>query len=248
MPGVWKDVWKGVGGIKFGKEPYMWKFYEMLLKDCDLRGKKVLELGCGTGINTVLMAARGARVTMLDSSREALLITRRVLSESSQEGEIVHGDALDHGFSNDFDIVHSEGVIEHFIGKERQLIVDSHSRALKKGGRAVMIVPNTKCAPYRIGKFLAEKTGTWIHGPEYPYSEKELRFRVENSGMVMENMMGGELLFSLGWLFSPLWLTGGKVLRKSIEQPADPRMIRLNYGNHMANRWGRVIAAVSRKP
>ncbi|MCK4496860.1 MAG: methyltransferase domain-containing protein, partial [Candidatus Aenigmarchaeota archaeon] len=63
MLGVWRGVWNEMGDIEFGREPYMWKFYEMLLGNYDFRGKRVLELGCGTGINTILMACRGAKVT-----------------------------------------------------------------------------------------------------------------------------------------------------------------------------------------
>ena len=248
MAGVWKNVWEGVEGIEFGREPYMWKLYEMLLGDYDFKGKKVIEIGCGTGINTVLMGIRGARITLLDSSRKALGIAKDVLDRYSQSAELVYGNALDYDFEGEFDISHSEGVIEHFLGEERQGIVNSHADALRRGGKTVIIVPNMKCVPYRIGKSMAERTGTWIHGGEYPYSSRELRTRLRRAGMETEKEMGGELMFSLGWLLSPLWLGGGSILKKSIEQPASKKMVRINYNNPLANRWGRVIASVARKP
>lgn len=43
----------------------------------DLRGKRVLELGCGSGDNTVLMARRGARVIALDIAPSSVRITRQ---------------------------------------------------------------------------------------------------------------------------------------------------------------------------
>ncbi len=247
MLGVWRGVWNEMGDIEFGREPYMWKFYEMLLGNYDFRGKRVLELGCGTGINTILMACRGAKVTLLDSSKEALGIARNVLDRFSQEGELVHDNALDHGFENEFDLVHSEGVVEHFLGRERQEIIDSHSRALKKNGKAVIIAPNSKCPPYRVGKLLSERLGVWMHGGEYPFSRKELEFRVRNSGLKIDKNIGGEFLFSFGWFFSPIWLMNGKVLKKSIQQPANKRIVKMNYDNLLANRWGRVLGIVGGK-
>jgi 2-polyprenyl-3-methyl-5-hydroxy-6-metoxy-1,4-benzoquinol methylase len=247
MSEVWGSVWNEISGIEFGKEPYMWKFYEILLGDYDFRGKRVLELGCGTGINTILMALRGARVTLLDYSKEALGIAGKVLEGFSQKGELVHGNALDHGFENEFDLVHSEGVVEHFLGKERQGIIDSHSQALKKNGRAVIIAPNSGCPPYRIGKFLSEKLGVWMHGGEYPFSRKELEFRFRNSGLRVDKNVGGEFVFSFGWFFSPIWLINGKVLKKSIQQPANEKIVKMNYNNFLANRWGRVLGVVGRK-
>ncbi len=247
MSGVWGSVWNEMGDIEFGKEPYMWKFYEILLENYDFKGKKVLELGCGTGINSVLMALRGAKVTLLDSSREALEIVDKILDIFSQDGDIIHGNALEHDFDGEFDIVHSEGVIEHFLGKERQKIIDAHSQALKKNGKAVIIAPNSKCPPYRVGKFISEKLGVWMHGGEYPFSRKELEFRVKRSGLRIEKTMGGEFVFSFGWLFSPVWLINGKVLKKSIQQPANERVVKMNYNNFLANHWGRVWGVVGKK-
>jgi SAM-dependent methyltransferase len=43
----------------------------------DLRGKRVLELGCGPGDYTVMMARRGARVTAIDIASAGLDITRQ---------------------------------------------------------------------------------------------------------------------------------------------------------------------------
>lgn len=247
MSEVWGDIWKGMNNIEFGKEPYMWKFYETLLGDYDFRGKRVLELGCGTGINTVLMSIRGARVTLLDSSREALKLAGRVMERFSQKGEFVHADALNHGFENEFDIVHSEGVIEHFLGRERQQIVEAHARALKKNGMALIIVPNRKSPPYRIGKFISERLGTWMHGEEYPFSRREFESRIKLSGLRIDKMIGGEFVFSFGWMLSPLWLMNSRVLERAIQHPADAGLVKLNYNNFFANRWGRVLGAVCKR-
>ena len=189
---AWNELWKTVEGARFEGETYRWFFYKQLLDGYAFRGKRVLEIGCGTGINSIFMAMAGAKVTFLDSSKESLAIVRKLLERFSLEGEIVNENAFRHGFENEFDLVHSEGLIEHFTGEYRQAIVDAHADAAKKGGKVLIIVPNMKCPPYRLGKFLAEKTGAWIYGNEYPYSKKELEFRMEKAGLKMEKAQGAE--------------------------------------------------------
>lgn len=243
----WSSIWKGMKNIEFGEEPYMWRFYELLLGDYDFRGKRVLEMGCGTGINTILMAKRGARVSFLDFSEDSLDIVRRNMEREGVDGELILGDMLDCDIRDEFDIVHSEGVIEHFRGPARQRVVDRHADAARKGGRVLIIVPQVASAPYRLGKFVAESTRGWIHGKEYPYTRFELKKRMERAGLRPGRIVGGELFFALGWLFSSLWLREGMILERSIRKPANRRVFGLNYDNWMANRWGRTIGTVGLK-
>jgi SAM-dependent methyltransferase len=243
----WGSVWKGMKPIDFGREPYMWRFYERLLGDYDFRGKRVIEMGCGTGINTILMAKRGARVTFLDFTRDSLEIVKRNMERECVDGELVLGDILDSDFVNEFDIVHSEGVIEHFTGPARQRVVDMHARAARRGGSVLIIVPHMGSLMYRLGKFAAEKSRAWIHGREHPYTCNELGRRMERAGLKTGPVMGGELFFAFGWMFSPLWLRDGTVLERSIRKPANAVVFRMNYDNWAAKRWGRVLGTLGVK-
>ncbi len=244
---AWNDIWKGVENIRFGKEPYEWKFYGILLGDYDFRNKRVLELGCGTGINSILMGLRGARVTVLDKSREALVIVKKQAERVSVDVETIHSDVFDSDFKNEFSLVHSEGLVEHFIGEKRQRIVNTHARAAKKGGLVLLIVPHSKCPFYRFGKLLAEISGSWAYGSEYPYSKPELKRRVELAGLKPGKIIGGEALFALVWAFAALGLSSSRLMRKSISMPASREITKLNYNNFFAERWGRVIGCVGEK-
>jgi SAM-dependent methyltransferase len=241
---TWDSVWGRMGGMGFGNEPYMWKFYEALLGDYDFRGKRVLEMGCGTGINTILMAKRGARVTFLDFSMDALNLVKSGMEAAGVDGELVLCDMFEADFSGEFDIVHSEGVIEHFRGSERQRVLEKHAESARRAGKVILIVPQMGSLMYRAGKFMAEKTGSWIHGKEYPYTRPELEKRMGMAGLDVDKVCGGEMFFAFGWLFSPLWLRDGTILERSITKPANRKVFRLNYNNWMANRWGRVLGAV----
>jgi hypothetical protein len=144
--------------------------------------------------------------------------------------------------------VHSEGVIEHFRGRERQLVMDRHAEAARPGGSVVIIVPNMASGMYRLGKFVSERTGAWIHGSEYPYTAWELGRRMRKAGLEPGRVIGGEMFFAAGWMFSCLWLRNGRVLERSITTPARGAFFKANYDNLIADRWGRVIACAGRKP
>ncbi len=244
---TWSEIWKGIEGIDFSRETYIWRFYEMLLNGFDLKGKTVLEFGCGTGINSIFMAMRGAKVTFVDNSRQALRLVKKTLDKFGLEGELVRMDVFDSDFRNRFDLVHSEGLVEHFLYPKRQEIVDIHANAARKGGNVLLIIPHSNCPPYRLGKFIAEKTGVWIYGKEYPYTKNELVRRMKIAGLKPGNVLGGEFLFSLFWLFTPIALRSRRMIRKGIANPARPWWVRLNYGNWFANRWGRVIGCLGKK-
>lgn len=244
---TWGDIWKGVENIRFGKEPYVWKFYEILLGDYNFKNKSVLELGCGTGINSILMGLRGARVTVLDKSREALDIVKKQAEGVSVDIEIVYGDMFDSDFDNEFDLVHSEGLIEHFREEKRQEVVNIHARAAKKSGLVLLTVPHAKCPFYRFGKLLAEMLGLWVYGSEYPYTKLELKRRMEMAGLKPYKIIGGEALFAFVWTFAALGLSSSRLMRKSISMPASRKIAKLNYNNFFAERWGRIIGCVGKK-
>lgn len=244
----WSDYWKAVGDARFEGETFNWKLYQSLLGREPLKGRKVLEMGCGTGIDSIQMGLRGARLTFLDMSQEALDLVRDNLRRFGMKGELLKRDFFRNRFRPEYDIVHSTGTVEHFTGKLRQKAIDVHAQALRPGGIAIIIVPHTFCPPYRLGKFLAEATGTWIYGKEYHYTKTELVERVKRAGLVPERVAGGETLLSLVWLFAPLFLGKGGALRRGIVKGAGKKMVRLNYNNFLANRFGRMIGVVARKP
>jgi malonyl-CoA O-methyltransferase len=102
----------------------------------DVRGREVLDLGCGTGRHALWMAARGAAVTAVDFSEGMLAQARRKVGAEAVRF-IVHDlrDQLPFPEGR-FDLVVSGLVLEHlgnldgFFGEVR--------RVLKPGGQAVV--------------------------------------------------------------------------------------------------------------
>ena len=243
--GEWENIWNHFKGLKLNETTYMFEYYKEFLGS-NFKGKRVLEFGCGTGVNSIMMASLGAKVSVMDYSREALDIVDML--SGSLDIELIHMDMFTSEIENEFDVVHSEGVVEHYLMPKRQEILDIHSIAAKRGGKVLIIVPNAKNFPYRIGKSLSEKLGLWIYGHEYPYTRDELIYRMEKSGLSYEKDFGSEFLLSLTWAFAPLWLPGyAKFLRRGMKSPLRRKIYKLNYANKFANRWGRAIGVLGRK-
>jgi 2-polyprenyl-3-methyl-5-hydroxy-6-metoxy-1,4-benzoquinol methylase len=79
-----------------------------------LAGKDVLEIGCGMGLHTELMARAGARVSSVDLSATSVQATRKRLELKNLSARVVEGDAEKLPFDpGSFDFVWSWGVIHH---------------------------------------------------------------------------------------------------------------------------------------
>jgi SAM-dependent methyltransferase len=63
-----------------------------------LENKRVLELGCGGGPNSVAMAKQGARVIAVDDSEEQVAHARRLAEREETKVELRHGDLADLAF------------------------------------------------------------------------------------------------------------------------------------------------------
>jgi 2-polyprenyl-3-methyl-5-hydroxy-6-metoxy-1,4-benzoquinol methylase len=107
----------------------------------DLTGRRVLELGCGLGVYTVMLARRGAHVTAIDVSLESIALTSdrarangvadRV--DARQMGaEVLQFDAYC------FDLVVGFGILHHV---DLEAIGPAVRSVLLPGGRAVFREP-----------------------------------------------------------------------------------------------------------
>lgn len=104
----------------------------------DLKGKKLLEIGCGMGYDSLEFIRRGVRVTGLDLTPNAVDFAKRHFEVAGAEAdEVIVGNALDLPFSDEsFDAVWSNGVL-HATG-DTQKAISEIWRVLKPGGRAII--------------------------------------------------------------------------------------------------------------
>jgi len=98
-----------------------------------LRGKRVLEIGCGLGSHAQLMSEAGCNLTCIDLTDRAVENTRRRLDLCGLPADVRRMDAEKMGFADgEFDFVWSWGVIHHSAHTER--ILEQVYRVLKPGG------------------------------------------------------------------------------------------------------------------
>lgn len=99
------------------------------------------EVGCGGGKWLVYFSKKfGYKVSGIDYSEEAISTTLKTLSFAGVYAEIIHGDVFTIDIDNKYDVVLSDGFVEHFTDTKQTL--QKLSSFVKKGGYLITIVPN----------------------------------------------------------------------------------------------------------
>ncbi len=94
-----------------------------------LPGERILDLGCGDGVLTKQLAARGCDVLGVDGSREMI----EAACAQGVEARVMDGQEL--SFENEFDAVFSNAAL-HWM-KRPDEVLEGVARALRPGGRFV---------------------------------------------------------------------------------------------------------------
>ncbi|MFQ5591158.1 MAG: methyltransferase domain-containing protein [Phycisphaerae bacterium] len=176
-----------------------------------VRGLRTIELGCGRGDLSALLARRGAEVTLLDNSEAALAEARWRFERLRLPAHYVHCDILDspRRLRRRFDVAMSYGVIEHFTGAARTRVMAAHHNVLRPGGLAVISVPHSWCLPYRFWKSYLEMRRWWPYGLEAPYTRRELTRRATYAGLEQAEIHCLEFWRSVGGHWGKGILTNG---------------------------------------
>ena len=129
---------------------YTWtriRSYYGLFSQTDPFDKTCLEIGAGTGyISKLLTEKFHTHTTLIDNNREAYSMFQRV----SGEGDYIIADAFSFKPKERFDIVFSDGLIEHFYRKERIKMVLIHRNMAKASGFVIIFVPKKSWFVERI--------------------------------------------------------------------------------------------------
>ena len=105
------------------------------------RGKAVLEVGCGAGVDLARFARGGAIVTGVDLSRSAIDLARANFEQQGLKADLRVADGESLPFPDaSFDIVFAHGVVQYTANPQR--LVDECRRVLNTGGLAIFQVYN----------------------------------------------------------------------------------------------------------
>ncbi|MCX7920308.1 MAG: class I SAM-dependent methyltransferase [bacterium] len=107
----------------------------------EVQGKKILELGGGLGVNAVILACAGAKVTVIDISEKRVEWMQRLVAQTQLQSQVqvIRMSAEELAFpANRFDIVYSNAVLIHV---DKQKTAREVRRVLTPGGKAIFVEP-----------------------------------------------------------------------------------------------------------
>ncbi len=121
-----------------------------------LKGKKILDIGCGGGLLSEGMASRGANVTGIDLSEKPLGVARLHLLESGQQVDyrLIAAEELAEEMPGAFDAVTCLEMLEHVPNPAS--IVSACARLVKPGGQVFFSTLNRNPKAYLFAVLGAE--------------------------------------------------------------------------------------------
>ncbi len=108
------------------------------------RGKRVLEIGCGIGTDSINFARSGADLTIVELSENSLELTKQRFDVFGQDARFIHGNAeevdrlIPEG--EKFDLIYSFGVIHHTPDPRR--VVEAARRLMEPHSELRLMVYN----------------------------------------------------------------------------------------------------------
>jgi SAM-dependent methyltransferase len=134
----------GSAGFFSDLDQYHFEKLHHLLRLVDFnawRGRRVLDVGCGAGVEVVRFARGGARTFGVDLSEQAVTLTRQNLGHQQLTASLSVADGEALPFPDQaFDFVYAHGVVQ-YAADDRRVVSECH-RVLRPGGTAVFQVYN----------------------------------------------------------------------------------------------------------
>jgi ubiquinone/menaquinone biosynthesis C-methylase UbiE len=176
---LWQEKKKNVEQVYSNED----RILRQLLHVCDLKDKRVLEVGAGTGRDSFPLIEYGAKVVQLDYSVNSLQILRSLSEELHVQTNIVGGDTFQLPFRDEtFDVVFHQGLLEHFRHPQALALLQENIRVLKRGGYLLVDVPQ-RYHLYTVVKHILIAINQWFAGWERSFSTPELTTLLQSSGL-----------------------------------------------------------------
>lgn len=119
----------------------------------NIRGKKILDIGCGTGRFSLLLQKQNSDVFSIDPSGSMLKMFKGKLNYSDNYPELIHGLGYSLPFKNNsFDGCICINVMDHI--DDHELLIKEIERVLKKEGFFVFNFSNSLGLYFPIGAYI----------------------------------------------------------------------------------------------
>lgn len=167
-------------------------------------GSRVFEVGCGRSAWLAYLGQKGCSVFGVDIEPFAAQLAKANLAGAGARGEVLCRDAFDLEANRDlferFDLVYSQGVLEHFDDPARRLAI--LGKYVAPGGRILTTVPNLQGVNSFLQRF-ADRERFEMH---VVYDSKKLAQVHEDAGF--ETIASGYVGFVDGYLSAGRESTG----------------------------------------
>jgi SAM-dependent methyltransferase len=212
----WESYWRGHGRIE---ETYSTgdRLAREILADGAVSGQPVLEVGAGSGRDTLRLVEAGATGVVLDYSPASLALVRQQARARGLTVHLVQADALAMPFRDGaFAVVFHQGLLEHF--RDPMPLLRENTRVTRHQGRVVVDVPQTVHL-YTLMKKTLIAFDAWFAGWETQFTPGALEGRMRSAGLAVRRTYGD-------WMVPGLWY---RVLRELLKRgpgwalPLEPR-------------------------
>lgn len=150
----------------------------------DIRGKTVLDLGCGTGENLVPLAKRGANVIGIDISPDLIELAHRRMSSYGLAATIRQGSAYATELADEsVDIVFSMALLHHL---DLPIVRKEIYRILRPGGRLILREPVRFSSTMNKLRNLFPAPEADISDYEHPMTRQELAIIMQGFTVVAD--------------------------------------------------------------
>jgi SAM-dependent methyltransferase len=183
----WESYWKGHANLD---QTYSTggRLAREVQADGDVKGRVVLEVGAGSGRDTLELVQAGAIGVVLDYSPASLQLVQRQARALGLPVHLVQADALAMPFRDgSVDVVHHQGLLEHF--RDPMPLLRENVRVTRSGGRVVVDVPQTFHL-YTLMKQIMIAFNVWFAGWETQFTPAELERRLREAGLVVKRTYG----------------------------------------------------------
>jgi len=200
--------------------PTAGRVVERILAEGPVQGRRLLEVGAGSGRDSVTLAENGGTAVMLDYSMASLAVAGAVARRAGVRPLLVRADALRMPFQDGtFDVVFHQGLLEHF--RDPRPLLRENVRVLRPDALLLVDVPQ-RFHLYTVLKHILIAMGKWFAGWETEFSIGELERLMRRSGVRIVRRYGAWMIPGLFYRSFRLALLKLGVARLPLSPPPIP--------------------------
>ncbi len=159
----------------------------------DVKGKTILDVGCGGGLMCEPLARLGAKVTGIDADAQAIATASAHATRQNLNITYINSAAEDLvRRGKTFDVVMGLEIVEHVSNP--RLFVELLAKLVRPGGIVVMSTLNRTWKSYALGIIAAERVLRWVPAGTHDWQKflkpSELALLAQQNHLAVQQLMG----------------------------------------------------------